>query len=427
MTPSAMPILLALDGRRALVVGGGTVATRRVESFVAAGAKLDVVAPDVTQRIRELHDQAALNWMQRRFDDADIAGAWLVCTATGIADIDDRVAQLCAQQRIWCVHASAASRGSATTPAVVYGPDGVSVAVSGGGDPGRAIAIRDAIAVRLDDGSLPLRAHRKRGDPTDPVSRAGRVILVGAGPGDPGLITVRGIQAVARADVLVVDRLAPVALWSRAAEGVEVIEVGKAPGQHSATQDEINQLLVNRAKAGNLVVRLKGGDPFVLGRGGEEVQVCREAGIPVEVVPGITSAIAVPAAAGIPLTQRHVTSSFVVASAHDGPTGVLAATAGAPPDASLVLLMGAGRLSQIAAALIEHGRSPATPVAIIESGWTPQQRTTVSDLEAVAAGHTTFDPPAIVVVGEVVRLRETFGDLGLAAPDAGHALRRDAS
>lgn len=414
MNSSALPILLALEGRRVLVVGGGSIATRRVESFVAAGASVYVVAHAVTERILELANDAKLTYDQRAFREDDLDRVWLVCTATG-TEADLAVSQLCNAHKIWCINASQASRGSAAMPAVALGPDGVSVAVSGGGDPSRAIAIRDAIRTQLDGGTLPLRAHRER------VGQ-GRVLLVGAGPGDPGLITLRGLQAIALADVLVVDRLAPAALWNDAAEGVEVIEVGKAPGQHSATQDEINEVLVKRALSGKFVVRLKGGDPFVLGRGGEEAQVCREAGIDVEVIPGITSAIAVPAAAGIPVTHRSVTTSFVVASAHDGPAGVLEAIKRAPDEATLVLLMGAGRLSQVATALIENGKHPDTPVAIIESGWTPNQRTTVADLAAIAAGTTTFNPPAVVVIGPVVQMRQVLGDLAAPSPDAGHAL-----
>src|SRR5690606_6253562 len=166
---------------------------------------------------------------------------------------------------------------------------------SGGGDPRRAARLRDAVQVALESGSLPLRRHRRG---------PGRVALVGGGPGDPGLVTTRGRQLLAEADVVVVDRLAPRALLGELDPDVEVVDVGKAPGHHPVSQDEINRLLVSHASAGKRVVRLKGGDPFVLGRGGEEVAACRAAGVPVEVVPGVTSAVAVPAAAGVPVTHR---------------------------------------------------------------------------------------------------------------------------
>jgi len=234
-------------------------------------------------------------------------------------------------------------------------------------------------------------------------------------------LTVRAAQALALADVLVVDRLAPAALWEDSVSDVRVIDVGKEPGKHAVSQDEINKILVREASAGYNVVRIKGGDPFVLGRGGEEALACQAAGIPVTVVPGITSAISVPAAAGIPVTHRGVTSTFVVASAHDGPAGVLAAVSDSPHSSTLVLLMGAGKLPAIAGALVATGRSSATPVAIIESGWTNDQRTTITSLGEAESGTVRVKPPAVVVIGDVVRLREQLGDLGIASSNARHA------
>ena len=176
----------------------------------------------------------------------------------------------------------------------------------------RSVAIRDAVQTALETGSLPMRRHR---------AGAGSVALVGGGPGDPGLITTRGRQLLAQADVVVVDRLAPRALLDELDPEVEVVDVGKTPGNHPVTQDEINPILVEHARAGRRVVRLKGGDPFVLGRGGEEVAACREAGVPVEVVPGVTSAVAVPAAVGIPVTHRGLARQFTVVSGTTVSTG----------------------------------------------------------------------------------------------------------
>lgn len=407
------PLLLNLAGRRVLVVGAGPIGTRRALALLQFGANVDVVAPIASPTIQSLATSQDLCWSQREFRDSDVERAWLVVAATGIVAIDERVAQLCELDRTWCVSASKATMGSAATPAIAHGPDGVVVAVSGGGDPGRAQAIRDAIDIQLSSGSLPLRRRR----PTT----VGRVTLVGAGPGDPTLITVRGKQAIAQADVVVVDRLAAPSLWSGLGPEVEIIDVGKTPGHHAVAQHAINDILVTRAQAGNNVVRIKGGDSFVLGRGGEEALACVEAGIRVEIVPGITSAIAVPAAAGIPVTHRSITSSFVVASAHDGPKGVLAAIATAPPIATLVLLMGAGRLQEIAVALVGVGRSTTTPLAIIQSGWTPQQHTTVTTLGQVADSGVNVTPPAVVVVGDVVGVRAVLGDLARPAPGSGHA------
>jgi uroporphyrin-III C-methyltransferase/precorrin-2 dehydrogenase/sirohydrochlorin ferrochelatase len=241
----------------------------------------------------------------------------------------------------------------------------------------------------------------------------GRVALVGGGPGADDLITVRGRSLLAAADVVVADRLGPRGLLATLAADVEVVDVGKTAGNHPVGQDRINELLVEHALAGRNVVRLKGGDPFVLGRGGEEALHCAAHGVPVEVVPGVTSAVSVPAAAGIPVTHRGITASFVVASAHEGSEVMTAALKDAPADATLVLLMGVSRLADTAAGLVRAGRPADTPVALVESGWTAAQRTTVTTLaraaqDAEAAG---VRPPAIVVVGDVVRVREQLGDL----------------
>lgn len=413
------PLLLEVSGREALVVGGGAVATRRAEGLLDSGARVHVVAPWVSARITELAAAGRLSVHRREFEPADLAAAWVVCTATGHREVDGAVARLCEQRRIWCVRASDPAAGSARTPAVVRGDDGVCVAVSGGGDPGRAIAIRDVIAVLLRAGTLP--TERVRGQRRPP---AGRVILVGAGPGDPELITVRAARALAVADVIVTDRLAPKSLLAQVPAGVEVIDVGKSPGRHASSQDQINAVLVDRAQAGRTVVRLKGGDPFVLGRGGEEVAACTQAGIPVEVVPGITSAIAVPEAAGIPVTQRGITTSVVIASAHDGIPGIQAAAAGAPRTATIVLLMGAGKLREAATALLADGRDPGTAVAVIGSGWTPEQHTVTATLGALADGAgADVRAPVVTVIGEVAALRDHWGDLANPSPAAGHARR----
>jgi uroporphyrin-III C-methyltransferase/precorrin-2 dehydrogenase/sirohydrochlorin ferrochelatase len=236
---------------------------------------------------------------------------------------------------------------------------------------------------------------------------------VGGGPGADDLITVRGRALLAAADVVVTDRLGPRGLLRSLGADVEVVDVGKTPGNHPVGQDRINEILVLHARAGKNVVRLKGGDPFVLGRGGEEALYCAEHGIPVEVVPGVTSAVSVPAAAGIPVTHRGITASFVVASAHEGADVVTGALKDAPADATLVLLMGVTRLAETAAGLVRAGRSASTPVALIESGWTDQQRTTVTTLERAAADAEAAGvrAPAIVVVGDVVGVRAQLGDL----------------
>ena len=246
----------------------------------------------------------------------------------------------------------------------------------------------------------------------------GRVWLVGGGPGDPELITVKGLRLLERADVVVVDRLAPRALLDelpRVASGeTQVVDVGKQPGHHPVRQSDINSLIIEHALAGRDVVRLKGGDPYVLGRGGEEVAACVAAGVPVEVVPGVTSAVAVPAAAGIPLTHRGVSRGFTVLSGHDDVAALLPGVPGGA-EHTVVLLMAISGLAHTARALQEAGRPASTPVAVVENGYSPQQRTitaTLGTISAVAA-EAAVRNPAVVVVGDVVPLAD--GLRGLAA------------
>ncbi|MDY0908186.1 uroporphyrinogen-III C-methyltransferase [Microbacterium sp. CFBP9034] len=238
------------------------------------------------------------------------------------------------------------------------------------------------------------------------IPTAGKVWLVGAGPGDPGLLTVKGLRALERADVIVADRLgARAVLDGLAADGVtltaEVVDVGKLPGHHAVPQDAINALLVQLARDGRSVVRLKGGDPYVFGRGGEELAACQDAGVEVEVVPGITSAISVPAIAGIPLTHRGVATAFTVATGHEQ----IRELAGGR-DHTVVLLMGVGTLANSALTLARGQRGADCPVAVVEDGFGPGQRVTVGTLATIAqqAGARGVRSPAVVVVGDVVRL-----------------------
>jgi len=243
------------------------------------------------------------------------------------------------------------------------------------------------------------------------VCSKGRVYLVGAGPGDPGLITVKGLACLQKADVVVHDRLVNAGLLRQAPQGCEMIDVGKSPQRHTLPQEAINALLVEKALAGKVVVRLKGGDPFLFGRGGEEAEALAEAGVPFEVVPGVTSAIAAPAYAGIPVTHRQQTSAFAVVTGHEDPTKAdssldwqkLATGVG-----TLVCLMGVGNLPQIVAKLIEHGRDPRTPVAIVQQGTEARQKTVTGTLADIVekAREADIKPPAVTIVGEVVALRE---------------------
>ncbi|MEZ0235547.1 MAG: uroporphyrinogen-III C-methyltransferase [Actinomycetota bacterium] len=249
----------------------------------------------------------------------------------------------------------------------------------------------------------------------------GRVVLVGAGPGDPELITVKGARALAVADVVVYDRLAAPALLDLVPPGARRIYAGKEPGKQAMGQHEIGVLLVQEAARGHVVVRLKGGDPFVFGRGGEEMLACEEAGIPVEIVPGITSAVAAPAAADIPLTHRSIARSFAVvtgSTAHAEDTVDLTRMAIATD--TLVVLMAAGRLAETCATLIDAGRPGSTPAAVVQWAWTDDQRTvvgTLDDLPTLAAA-ASIGPPATLVIGDVVSVPRSVAPAGDPRPAA---------
>ncbi len=410
-------VFLDLTARRVLVVGAGSVATRRIARLLDAGAVVDVVAPAADPQIVEWAVEGVLRWHAREFTRGDVPGAWLVHAATGVPEVDAAVVAAADGAGIWSVRASDATASPAWSAATTS-QDGVTVAVNGGRDPRRAMAVRQGVAAALAIGDIPLRRRRK------PAPGGGRVTLVGGGPGDPDLLTVRGRRLLRQADVVVTDHLVPAAVLADLDADVEIRYAGKRPGHHSLTQEQINAFIVQRAQEGHRVVRLKGGDPFLLGRGGEEALACLDAGIPVEVVPGVTSALSVPAAAGIPVTHRGITTSVVVLSGHDGPGGIARQAAEAPGDATLVLLMGTRTLRAVAEALVAHGRPAHTPAAIIERGWTPRQRTVTGTLADIAdmAGLAGVGSPAIVVIGDVVRLRPVLGDLARPSPDSGHAL-----
>ena len=254
--------------------------------------------------------------------------------------------------------------------------------------------------------------------------------LVGAGPGDPDLITVKGLQCIRRADVIVYDRLVSEELLDEARPGAELVYAGKAPRQQDLTQDEINALLVARARAGKTVVRLKGGDPFVFGRGGEEAEACAAAGVVCEVVSGVSSAVGVPGCAGIPVTHRGVAGAFAVVTAHraDARDGAGDVDWGALARIdTLVILMGVERLPHVVALLAAHGRAPSTPVAIIENGTLPGQRVTAGTLATIAqqASDAGVQSPATIVVGDVVALRGRLG-LDISSLEPTWALTRSA-
>lgn len=412
-----LPVLLDLSGRAVLVVGAGPVAARRTEGLLEAGAAVHVVAPAAVEKIQQWAAGDELRWTPRAFEDGDVLGAWLIVAATDEPSVNARVAQQALQARIFCVRADEAPAGTARTPAVTRrGP--ITIAVNAGDDPRRAAGLRDSIALAMDSGALTSRPVRRAGQ--------GSVTLVGGGPGAADLITVRGRRLVAEADVIVVDRLAPRDLLAELGTDVEVIDCGKSAHRHNMTQDQINEVIVERARRGLRVVRLKGGDPFVFGRGSEEVDACVAAGVDVTVVPGLSSALAGPALAGIPLTHRGVAADFAVVSGHLDPglprDGGLdwRALAGGPD--TLVLLMAMERLGDIATTLIVHGRGAHTPAAVIHRASTPAQQVVRARLDSIAraAAEAGVGAPAVVVVGAVAAI----GEPASATPSDGVAVRR---
>jgi len=387
--------LLGLDlgGRRVVVAGAGAVGTRRARGLAAEGAHVVLIDPspsDAAWALAAAPPGGRVEVAERAVTEADVEGAWLVVTATANPVVDAAVAQWCEERRTWCI---AGAAGSARSVASTRHDDLVVGVVSHGEpDPRRVASVRDALGLHLASGRVDLRRQRGHG---------GRVVLVGAGPGDPDLVTLAGLLALAAADVVVADRLGTTGLLDRLPADVEVVHVGKTASHHPVPQAEINRLLVERARQGQSVVRLKGGDPLVYGRGGEELHACRAAAIPVAVVPGVSAALAVPALAGIPLTQRGMATSVLVSSGHAGaePAALAALAAGA----TVVLLMAVATLGEICAAALAAGVDPGLPVAIVEDGSMPGQRVShasVSTAAAVAA-EAGVRSPAVVVIGSV--------------------------
>lgn len=395
---------ISLAGRRVLVVGGGDVAARRIRRFLADDAEVVIVAPALSHATRRLVQDADLTWHARGFEVTDLDDAWFVHTATGNQRVDDDVAAASEARRILCVNAGDGAHGTARLAAETRSGDSIVGVVSDAGvDPGRTRVLRDAIADLLREGRLPLRRRR--------AQAVGQVHLVGGGPGPIDLLTVRGRRLLAEADVVVTDRLGPTDVLNELAADVEIIDVGKRPQHHPVPQDEINRIIVDRAGRGLRVVRLKGGDPFVYGRGGEEVHACLAAGIPVDVVPGISSVIAVPQAAGIPVTHRGTAAALHVVNGQDAPTEATLASL-RDPGTTTVVLMGVSALGAFAAAALAAGAAADLPTAIVEQGHTDRQRTTRAPLAEIvtAAAEAGVRNPAVMVFGHVAAAELLLAD-----------------
>ena len=344
---------LELTGRRVVVVGGGPAALAPVTALLQAHAVVTVVAAEPGATVADLADRGLLD-VRPRLDLPDLVGTALVVPASGDAAIDRAAAALAAEHGVLAVRPAA-----------------------------------DLSAAGAD---------------------GGEVVLVGGGPGDPGLLTVAGLEAVRTADVLVCDRLAPLAVLQQVRPGAEVVDVAKIPRGAFTPQEQINALLVAHGRAGRRVVRLKGGDNFVFGRGGEEWQACAAGGVPVRVIPGVSSAIAGPALAGVPLTHRQLTQGFTVVSGHlppGDPGSTLDWPALARANTTLVILMGVATLAAITDALLSAGLAAETPAVTVADAGLPSQRTvrgTVSDIAALTA-EAGLRPPAITVIGAVAGFR----------------------
>ncbi len=391
------PSGLRLGGRRVVVVGGGHVAQRRVPGLLAVGAEVHVVSPVVTPAIEGLVGAGEVSWHERLFVEGDLDGAWYAIAATDNPRANERVSAAAEERRIFCVRADDATAATAWTPAVGRHA-GVTVAVLGNRDPRRSAGVRDEILEGLREGTIAARHHR---------DRTPGVVLVGGGPGDPELMSVAGRKALMEADVVVADRLAPRELLGELPSDVELIDVAKLPRGRSALQEEINRVIVDRALAGKRVVRFKGGDNFVFGRGFEEVIACRAAGVPVTVIPGLSSPIAVPAVAGIPVTHRGVAHEFTVISGHlapGHPESLVNWPAVAGLRGTVLLMMAVENAPAIAEALMVGGRPASTPVAVVCDGTMPGERTVLSTLGCLAddLAAEQVRPPAIIVVGDVV-------------------------
>jgi uroporphyrin-III C-methyltransferase/precorrin-2 dehydrogenase/sirohydrochlorin ferrochelatase len=391
------PSGLRLAGRRVVVVGGGQVAQRRIPGLLAAGADVVVVSPRVTPAIEGQVLAGEVAWVDRGFADHDLADAWYVIAATDDGDVNEQVSKAAEVERVFCVRADDGLSATAWTPAVGR-YDGLTLAVLGRREPRRTAAVRDAIVTALHEGTVAAAERR----PSVPG-----VTLVGGGPGDPELISVAGRRALMEADVVVADRLAPRELLGDLPATTEVVDVAKLPRGSAARQEEINQLIVDRALAGQRVVRFKGGDSFVFGRGFEEIEACREAGVAVHVIPGLSSPLAVPAVAGIPVTHRAVAHDFTVVSGHvppGHPESLVDWEAVGRLRGTLLMMMAVENAAAISDRLVAAGRDLETPVAIVCDGSMPGERTVLTTLGGLGddLDRHGVRPPAIIVVGGVV-------------------------
>uniref|UniRef100_UPI0033416D7A siroheme synthase CysG n=1 Tax=Castellaniella defragrans TaxID=75697 RepID=UPI0033416D7A len=446
------PLFADLKGRKVLVVGAGLVAERKISLLLAAGAQVVVGARAAHPRVRARAQAGEIALCLGEFEPAWLDDAWLAVAATDDRVLNRRVAEAASARRLFCNVVDDPELSSAQVPAIVDRSP-VTIAISSGGSAPviarrmrerieslfdhslaalAALAWRKRPAIRaarpdlrarrafydwLLDGPVLGALRRSQADEAERLLDAalaqpatapwGRVLLVGAGPGDPGLLTLRGLRALNEADVILHDRLVGAGILALARRDALLIDVGKAPGgRHEATQDRIHALMVSHARQGRCVVRLKGGDPMVFGRGGEELQHLKRHGIDYEVVPGITAALACGAYAGIPLTHRDHAQSLTLATAHRRVDAAAAPATQPGKGRTLVYYMGVERLPGLRAQLLADGLAPGTPCAVVENGSRADQRAlyaTLESLEDLIRRHA-IGSPALIIVGEVAAL-----------------------
>ena len=456
------PISLNVKGRDVAVIGGGPVAEQRVASLVECEARVKVISPEVTGTLKSLGEKGAIDIHLRTYESGDIAGAWAALVATNDSSVNEAAWREAQQRGVPINVADDPSRCDFIMPALVRRGD-LTIAIStGGSSPALAARLRRRISaiVGPEYGKLlqvlgRVRSRLKQSVPDDEdrkklhhrivnsrilgrilesegeivdseideiirdASRTGPeadgvVYIVGAGPGDPGLITSRGLDCVRLADVILHDRLTDPRLLEEARPGAEVIDVGKRAGDRGRMQGFIHETMVERVRRGQTVCRLKGGDPFVFGRGGEEARALTEADVPFEIIPGVTSAIAAPAAAGIPVTHRGAAHSFMVMTGSRADDASPEEWAGARSvlagGGTLVVLMGLSRLDVIVRRLSEAGCSGETPAAVISRGAWTEQDVRIGTLEGIKTRSEGIRSPAVIVFGVTVeergRLRE---------------------
>ncbi len=466
------PLFADLSRRAVLVVGGGVVAERKIAALLGAQAQVTVNAPTLTPQLQRWVAAGRIAHRRDAFQESWLDRVWLVVAATSDVELNRLIATFAELRRIFVNVVDDAALSSFHVPAVVDRAP-LTIAISSGGEaPMLARLLRERLETLLDHslGALatlaarlrtrirlrhpdmagrrrfyenlfagPVAALLRQGRPdaarraaehalaSAPAASAGSVVLVGAGPGDPGLLTLRALRALNEADVILHDRLVSVEVLELARRDAERIEVGKQAGHHHTTQGGIHALLLQHAQAGRRVVRLKGGDPFVFGRGGEELEFLRDHGIPYEVVPGITAAVACAAYAGVPLTHRDHAQSVRFVTAHcQSSRDTLDWAALAQERQTLAVYMGVAELGGLQARLIEHGRAPSTPFALIENGSRPDQRVIIGTLANLAerAVFHAVRSPALLILGEVAALATPLSWFG--RPPLGatvHAIR----